>query len=52
MIRRQTAALALLAALTVGSVYAEEWTSWRGPHQNGTSSQTGLIDTWNPEAKT
>ena len=51
MIRRQTAALALLAALTVGSVYAEEWTSWRGPHQNGTSSQTGLIDTWNPEGE-
>ncbi len=50
-IRRQIGALALLAASTVGSAPAEEWTSWRGPHQNGTSSETGLIDTWSPEGE-
>ncbi len=28
---------------------ASEWTSWRGPGQNGHSPATGLIDTWNPD---
>ncbi len=50
--RRLAGAVLLLAVLTVGcSAPAEEWTSWRGPHQNGTSSQTGLIDTWSPDGK-
>ncbi len=49
--RRQAGALALLAALTVSAAAAEEWTSWRGPDQNGYSPSTGLIDTWSPEGE-
>lgn len=52
--RRSTgtlALLALLATLTVTSLAAEEWTSWRGPHQNGYSPQTGLIESWSPEGE-
>jgi outer membrane protein assembly factor BamB len=25
-----------------------DWPAWRGPHQNGVSTETGLIDKWNP----
>jgi outer membrane protein assembly factor BamB len=28
-----------------------DWPSWRGPEQNGFSRETGLIDTWDPDAK-
>ncbi len=48
---RHAGALLLLATLAAGSLHAEEWTSWRGPYQNGTSPQTGLIDTWSPEGE-
>ena len=49
--RRTAVAALLLAALAVGPLQAEEWTSWRGPYQNGYSPQTGLIDTWSPEGE-
>lgn len=26
-----------------------DWPTWRGPHQNNTSLETGLVDNWNPE---
>ncbi len=31
------------------SVSAEDWAYWRGPHYNGTSYETGLIDVWDPQ---
>lgn len=38
--------------LAVRSTAAEadpmDWPSWRGPHQNGISDETGLIDSWDP----
>ena len=27
---------------------ASDWPSWRGPNQDGSSSQTGLISNWSP----
>jgi outer membrane protein assembly factor BamB len=41
-------ALTVLCVLGAGSATAEEWTSWRGPRQNGVSGEKGLPDTWNP----
>ena len=26
-----------------------DWPNWRGPNHNGTSQETGLIDSWDPE---
>jgi len=28
-----------------------DWPSWRGPEQNGISRETGLIDSWDPNAE-
>ena len=33
---------------TVADVRAGDWYSWRGPHQNGVSNETGLPDKWSP----
>ena len=44
-------AVALAATLASPLAQASEWTSWRGPDQNGYSSATGLIDTWSPEGE-
>ncbi len=41
-----TAALALPAAAAVA-----DWPSWRGPDQNGASSETGLVSSWSPEGQ-
>ena len=41
----------LVLALAAASLPAEEWSSWRGPYQNGYSPQTALIDTWSPEGE-
>jgi outer membrane protein assembly factor BamB len=30
---------------------ASDWPSWRGPNQNGASSETGLISTWSLEGE-
>ena len=38
-----------LVALAVGSVLAEEWPDWRGPRQNGTSLETGLVSSWSQD---
>src|SRR5690606_39996751 len=26
-----------------------DWPNWRGPHYNGPSQETGLIDSWDPD---
>lgn len=39
----------ILSAFMIQPVMAVEgWITWRGPHQNGTSDETGLPDTWEP----
>ena len=39
--------LIILTTISISSLlFAENWTKWRGPNANGTSSET----TWNPEA--
>jgi len=43
------AALAALAVLLAGMAPASEWTAWRGPTQDGVSTETGLISSWSPE---
>lgn len=40
------AAICLTAA--VAPARAENWPSWRGPHMNGLSGETGLPTTWSP----
>lgn len=30
----------------VDNVFASDWSSWRGPNQDGSSSQTGLVSNW------
>lgn len=45
------ALVALLGSLAAAPAAAEEWTHWRGPHQNGVSDQTGLVDTWSKEGQ-
>jgi outer membrane protein assembly factor BamB len=44
----RTALLGLLALLSVGTLAeAENWPQWRGPRNDGTSSETGLPAQWN-----
>jgi len=35
-----------LFILCANWVTASDWPSWRGPHQNGVSPETGLVSTW------
>ena len=39
----------VLAVLAAQSAAADEWTHWRGPHQDGVSDATGLISTWSKD---
>ncbi|MDX1643072.1 MAG: PQQ-binding-like beta-propeller repeat protein [Thermoanaerobaculia bacterium] len=46
----------LLAALLIATVAAPfagagDWTHWRGPLRNGTSPETGLIDSWSVDGE-
>lgn len=41
---------ALLIALQ-GSSFGDDWAYWRGPEHNGTSRETGLVETWDPATK-
>ncbi|HEY2291036.1 MAG TPA: PQQ-binding-like beta-propeller repeat protein [Thermoanaerobaculia bacterium] len=41
----------LLSILSRAPLLAGEWPSWRGPGQNGSSSETGLISHWSPEGE-
>ncbi|MEZ6068926.1 MAG: PQQ-binding-like beta-propeller repeat protein [Pirellulales bacterium] len=37
--------------LVAGEVDPLDWTSWRGPYQNGVSLETGLVDSWSPDGE-
>lgn len=41
-------AVFLLSLPAAGPVAAGEWPAWRGPGQDGVSSETGLISRWSP----
>ena len=41
-------AVGLLAATSLASADVTGWLNWRGPHQNGTSSEKNLPDSWKP----
>lgn len=43
-----TLTLATLVTAFAPAATAEEWPLWRGPSQNGTSTDTGLVSTWSP----
>ncbi len=36
----------LVGALTVTATLAADWPQWRGPHRDGKSSETGLLQQW------
>jgi len=38
--------LALAATASTGRAEVRGWLDWRGPHQNGTTRETGLPETW------
>jgi outer membrane protein assembly factor BamB len=40
------ALIVLLATIDAGKILARDWPSWRGPNQNGASTETGLVSTW------
>jgi len=47
---------ALALAASCGTALAADadpldWPNWRGPEQNGVSRETGIIDSWDPEAE-
>lgn len=41
----------LLLIATPMFVYANDWSSWRGPNQDGTSAETDLVSDWSLEGK-
>ncbi|NND99249.1 MAG: PQQ-like beta-propeller repeat protein [Pirellulaceae bacterium] len=40
---------AVVVGITATVGHAEDWSQWRGPGQNGTSNETGLIDRFDPK---
>jgi outer membrane protein assembly factor BamB len=44
-------ALASLALGLAGPAAAEDWPSWRGPHRNGTSGESGLVESWSRDGE-
>jgi outer membrane protein assembly factor BamB len=49
---RRNLVLVVVGFLTLSAgALAEEWTSWRGPRQNGISAEKGLPDTWTPQGE-
>ncbi|MFQ5675324.1 MAG: PQQ-binding-like beta-propeller repeat protein, partial [bacterium] len=36
----------ILLGANIQRAVASDWPSWRGPHQNGVSDETGLVSTW------
>ena len=48
MIRHRACALilALLAAAPTTTATADDWHQWRGPHRDGKSAETGLLQEW------
>lgn len=52
MMKQTCRRFALLASFAIAPVApAADWPQWRGPTQNGVSAETGLPDTWDPDAK-
>lgn len=40
-----------LSILFTFPLLSADWPSWRGPNQNGTSTETGLISSWSPNGE-
>ena len=36
----------LLALICCASAFCADWPQWRGPHRDGISAETGLLDSW------
>lgn len=34
------------------AAFGDDWPHWRGPHNNGLSTEIGLPDSWSPKVKT
>ncbi len=49
--KRASLGAALVYCLCIGTVdlRAEDWTYWRGPFMDGTSVETGLVESWDPD---
>ncbi len=47
----QTIFLFILFLISIHEVPASDWPNWRGPNQNGASTETGLISTWSLEGE-
>lgn len=45
------ACLGAALLLITNFALASDWTHWRGPSQNGSSPETGLISDWSPDGK-
>jgi outer membrane protein assembly factor BamB len=43
--------IVLLATSEASKILARDWPSWRGPNQNGVSTETGLISTWSVDGE-
>jgi outer membrane protein assembly factor BamB len=48
LLKSALTAVFLVVALATASS-ASDWSQWRGPERNGTSSETGLISNWSPD---
>ena len=49
--RLRRAALALVALVLGGAPAMAEWPHWRGPAQDGSSPETGLVSSWAPDGE-
>jgi len=50
--RSEAAALTVVVLFLVATSPAvADWSSWRGPTQNGVSGETGLVSSWSPEGE-
>ena len=43
--------LCLIIACGTNAAHADEWPTWRGPDQDGTSPETNLVSTWSAEGE-
>lgn len=43
--------LVLAGALCAATLGAQDWTHWRGPHEDGDSPEKGLISTWSKDGE-
>jgi outer membrane protein assembly factor BamB len=46
---RRTVTVALFAMSIASVAWGDDWPQWRGPHRDGTSKETGLLQEWKPE---